>query len=259
MEYMENACQKAIEEPSYENTFKRLHLNMMTEQAERWLQMNRWDECDASPAPANGRVARVGLDLSSTTDITAIACLHYDSEGDCYDIRCHYFIPQDRALRKEKQDKVPYRAWAKQGWVTLIPGEVIDYDWVIKWIEDNAREMGIETIAVDPWNASQISNELQNRGFEIIQVLQRYKYMSEPSKDLERRIMAKKVRHGGDPVLRWMAANCALDRDPRDNIMPSKGKSTERIDGIVAVVIALALALASDEGQTLEEHGVDFF
>ena len=252
LDYLKRECLRAQDEPSYENTFKRLHLNIVTEQAERWLPVDRWDLCNADPGPMEGRQVVCGLDLATTTDIAAAV---FTAERDDFvDVWCKFWIPRDSAERRERKSRVPYLTWANQGYITLTPGEVIDYRIIRR---DLNAISGIKEVAFDPWNATQLANELaEEDGFSMVEFRQGYKSMSEPSKNLEKLVTSKRLRHGSNPVLDWMARNVAIETDPAGNIKPSKKHSTEKIDGIVALVMSIGrLMFCEDSTSVYESRG----
>ena len=260
LDYLEIEAKKAAELPSYENTFRRLHLNQWTEQAVRWIPMDRWD--DAEPFAAFGdRPVYAGLDLASTTDIAAFVMVAQDDEGG-FDVMSRFWIPEENAHRRERKDRVPYEAWIREGLVTATPGDVIDYDQIREDILELTKEVNVKSIAVDRWNSTQIVTQLQGElpPGTIAMFGQGYRSMSAPSKFLEALVMGRKLHHDNNPVMRWMASNCAVQTDPAGNIKPTKDekKSTGKIDGIVALVMALARATAdNDDGESVyEDRGI---
>jgi len=250
-EYIERECKRAQETPSFENTFKRLHLNIRTEQDVRWLQMHRWDQCntDVDPDALKGRECYAGLDLSSTTDISSL-CLVFPDWSETpvvYDVLSFNWIPGDNAHRRERKDRVPYIAWSNQGFVSLSPGDVIDYDAIRNKINELGEIYDIRSICIDRWAATQITTQLTGDGFDVIPFGQGFASMSAPTKELEKVVLGKQVRHGGNPVLRWSASNVTVESDAAGNLKPSKKKSTERIDPIVSMVMALGGAIAAEQ------------
>jgi phage terminase large subunit-like protein len=232
---------RASEIPAQENSFRRLYLNQWTEQAERWLSLDKWDACRSVQTPRAGRVWYVGLDLSTTKDLTAAVGVSPDPDGVHFDVRALAFVPQARLKERATRDRVPFDEWARRGVLIATPGDVVDYERVRvelqQWDRDSA---GIKEIAIDPWNAAQLSQQLQDAdGFTVVPMRQGFATLSAPTKALEQAILSQALRHDGDPVLRWCVGNVAVDTDPAGNIKPSKAKSTERIDSVVALVMAL--------------------
>ena len=156
---------------------------------------------------------------------------------------CSSDLPQESIEIRSHRDKVPYEAWARDGYITATPGNVIDYKYIEKDIEKAGEMFNIIEIAFDHWGAIQISQNLEKLGFTVIPFGQGFKSLSPPTKELLTITMAKKLRHGGNPVLEWMADNMVVDSDPADNVKPNKQKSTERIDGMVAGIMALDRAM----------------
>jgi phage terminase large subunit-like protein len=284
MEYLERECRRARETPTYENTFKRLHLKMRTQQDVRWLSLEQWDACGgghtggADPIDEDslrGRECFIGLDLSTTTDVTALVMVfpagknahrsHYIRTADEYfnesnedsrddgavTIIPRFWIPADNAKKREDRDRVPYVTWARQGLIEMTPGNVVDYEVIRQRINELEQQYDIREIAIDPWNATHLSTQLQGDGFEVVTFGQGYKSMTAPTKELEKLVVSGKLRHGGHPVLRWMASNVAVEMDPAGNVKPSQKKSTERIDGIVATIMALGRALVAQDNLSI--------
>jgi phage terminase large subunit-like protein len=256
-EYLERECKRAQDSPAYENTFKRLHLNIRTEQDVRWLQMVRWDACggDIDPGKLRGKKCYAGLDLSSTTDITAL-CLLFPEQGNA--VLPFFWIPEANARERERRDRVPYVDWARRGLIEMTPGNVVDQGFIRKRINELKDDYEIVEVAADPWNSVQLQTDLTQDGFEVVAFRQGFASMSSPTKELETLVLAENLRHGAHEVLRWMAANVSVDMDPAGNMKPSKKASTERIDGIVALIMAIGRAtLAIQKGPSVyEDRGV---
>ncbi len=257
LEHLEEQCQVAIETPGKENSFRQLHLNQWTEQEKRWLSMERWDACHDSDEPVPfaaveerlaGRGCFAGLDLASTTDVAALVLAFPEDDGGI-SLLPYFYIPADRARQREKRDRVPYTVWARQGFLTMTDGATIDYDVIRRDINELHKRFNIREIAADRWNATQIINQLGQDGFEVVAFGQGYKDMTSPSKELERLVVEGKLRHFGNPVLRWMASNVSADMDAAGNVKPSKKASTEKIDGIVAAIMAIGRILVDEPEQ----------
>lgn len=251
IDYFHRECLRAQQTPTYENTFKRLHLNLKTEQDVRWLPMDRWDGQQTMIAveALKGIPCYAGLDLASTTDTASLVLLF--RIGMQYHVLPFVFIPEEGAREREKRDRVPYITWARQGFVEMTPGNVIDYDRIRARINELRKDFNIRQVACDRWNATQIMGQLIGDGFEVMDFGQGYKSMNAPAKELEALVLSDRLVHGGNPVLRWMARNAAAEIDAAGNVKPSKAKSTDRIDAIVALVMALGLSLAGGGGQSV--------
>ena len=239
-DYVAEQCERAKRSTSFLNTFLRLHLNIWTSQMTRWLDMEDWNACgvESDSDALNGLACFGGLDLASTVDIAALALVFPDIDGS-YDVLMRFWVPEERIVDRSNRDRVPYEAWARDGWITPTEGNVIDYDVIRRDINDLAQQYNIVEVAFDRWGAAQITTQLDGDGLVVVPMGQGFASMSAPSKELEALVMGHKLAHGGNPVLRWMASNVATEQDAAGNIKPSKSKSTERIDGIVGLVMAL--------------------
>lgn len=239
MEFLRHEFQRARTTPALENTFRNLYLNQWTEQAVRWIGMDAWDACKSGFDELDGAWCMAGLDLSSTRDLTALSLVF--PVDDRIVLRTKYWVPQDSAREREERDRVPYRQWIDEGWITATPGASVDYDVIKHEIMRLAERYEIKAIAIDRWNANQLAKQIEDQGFNVGFFGQGYASMSSPSKELERLIVDKQLAHDGNPVTRWMACNASVEQDAAGNIKPSKKTSTERIDGIVATVMALGV------------------
>jgi phage terminase large subunit-like protein len=258
IEFLRTECAAARETPSYQNTFRRLYLNQWTEQVERWLDMYQWDECAGKidAKTLEGRKCYGGLDLSTTTDIAAWTLLFPRTGG--YDVLCRFFVPAESIEKRARKDQVPYPTWKKQGFIEATPGNVIDYSFIRRQINEDAKRFRLIETGYDPWNATQLAQQLQDEdGLRMVEIRQGFASMNEPTKELEGLVIEKGINHGGNPVLRWMASNVSVKRDPADNLKPDKQTSTERIDGIVSLICALARAIQrTDHRSVYEDRGI---
>ncbi|HYE51204.1 MAG TPA: terminase TerL endonuclease subunit [Azospirillaceae bacterium] len=251
LDYLARKAKEAMEVPAYENTFKRLHLNLWTEQATRWLPMDRWDACGPALGTEDlrGRPCWAGLDLSSTTDLSALALVFPRESGPGYDVLMRFWVPKENIRRRAERDGVPYPQWARDGAITPTEGTVVDYDVIRGEINALKEEFDIREIAVDRWNSTQLQTQLMGDGFTVVPFGQGYGSMTAPSKELEKLVLAGDLHHAGNPVLRWMASNVAPAQDPAGNIKPDKARSSERIDGIVALIMALGRAMVREASE----------
>ena len=242
LDFLRSECQRAIEMPTYENAFRQLYLNQWCEQDTRWLRMDHWAQGNAScPVDLTGRECWAGLDLATTFDTTSCVLLFPLDDGTFW-AEPHFWIPNENATQRERRDKVPYLTWARQGHLTMTDGNVTDFEHVRRDITNLASKYRIRGIGLDPWNSAQLGQQLQGDGLPMQHFRQGYGSLSGPSKQLENWVVSGKLLHGSHPVLAWQAANVAIQTDSAaGNIKPSKAKSTERIDGIVALVMAIGL------------------
>ncbi len=241
LDFLRSECARAVEMPSYENTFKQLYLNCWTEQSTRWLQMDKWAQGNKPcPVMLDGRECFAGLDLASTFDTTCF-CLLFQLDDGSFWVEPHFWIPRENAHQREKRDKVPYITWERQGHLKFTEGNVTDFDQVRADIMALTKKYNIRQVAIDRWNATQLATQLQGDGVNVLGFGQGYSSMSSAAKALEAACVAGRLHHGGHPVLAWQASNVAIQQDHAGNIKPSKAKSNERIDGIVALTMALGI------------------
>lgn len=257
-EFLRDECKRAVESPTYANSFRRLYLNQWTEQEQRWLPMDRWRKQCAGPLPDLANVdAWGGLDLSSTTDLTAFVLAFPHSDGNVY-VRAWHWIPEARAIEREKRDRVPYRLWRDQGLIEMTPGNCVDYSFIRQRIKELAQQYWVRQIAYDRYNATQLVIELQDDGMQMIEMGQGFVSLNAPSKELERLVIEGRLRHGSNAVLTWEAGNTMVKTDAAGNIKPVKPdhQSAARIDGIVALVMALGLCNVAEAGCVYDDRGL---
>jgi phage terminase large subunit-like protein len=245
-EYLRRECDRARESPAYLNTFLRLHLNLRTNADVAWLDMRQWDAC-AGPdgfrtleQELEGQECYGGLDLASTDDLTALVLFFPGAENA---VLPYFWCPRDNAVVREKRHRVPYTQWARDGYLTLTPGNYCDLDAVEAAILDLSRRYRIREIAFDRFGAAQVTTHLHGAGLEVVPFGQGYLSLSAPAKHLDVLVRSGNLRHGGHPVLRWMASNVMLEKDAADNWKPSKRRSREKIDGIVGACMAIGRAI----------------
>ena len=258
LDYYESECRKAQQLPAEENRFRRLLLNQWTTQDSRWIPIDRWDASAGTvdPATLRARPVYAGLDLSTTTDLSALALVFPpDREDGEYKALFHFWIPEAKLAERSRIDRVPYESWAGPGgYVTATPGNVVDYAYIRRDLNALGREFPmLREIAFDPWNATHLALDLESDGFTMVQVRQGFASLSAPTKELERLILETRLHHGGNPVMRWMANNVAIKQDAAGNLKPDKSKSTDRIDGVIALVMGLDRA-SRHLASTYESH-----
>ena len=240
------ACESAKQNPAEENTFRQLRLNQWVKQAVRWMPMDKWDKCAFAVNEEDllGRVCYGGLDLSSSIDITAFVLVFPpEDEDDKYVVLPYFWLPEETLNLRVNRDHVPYDVWEKQGYLKTTEGNVVHYGFIEKFIESLGEKYNIREIAFDRWGAVQMVQNLEGMGFTVVPFGQGFKDMSPPTKELMKLTLEEKVAHGGHPVLRWMMDNIFSRTDPAGNIKPDKEKSTEKIDGAVATIMALDRAI----------------
>ncbi len=258
LEEMRSFYIKSKSVPALQNIFRRLYLNQWTSQSTRWLDIAFWDKCDSplNREKLKGLECWGGLDLASSIDLAALV-LVFPRENGFYDVLPFFWIPEEAMHLRSERDDVPYDVWVREGYVMATPGDVIDYKFIEDKIEKLSEIYNIRTIGYDRWGAVQMSQNLDAMGITVVPEGQGYKTMSPPTKELQKLVMSGKIRHGGNPVLRWNFDNVAMKIDPAENIKIDKSKSTERVDGMVALVMGLDGALrVENETSVYEEGGI---
>ena len=256
---MTRACKSAIGLVGEQNSFLTKRLNIWVGQSERWLDMDLWKVChELDCEEFADRPVWGGIDLSSTSDITANVWVCPDEDGWFFDVVARIYCPVDSAIKRERSDAgAEYRAWAREGWIELTEGNALDYSVIRAQILKDAEQFNVSDIGFDTWNATQLAGDLMDEGIDMVKFGQGYRSMGEPTKLLERLVLQGRLRLGGNPVLRWMATNVAIETDPAANIKPSKKRSGEKIDGIVALIMALGRATQdADAGSVYEGRGL---
>lgn len=282
-DYLKAECEKAKVTPAYENTFKRLHLNIWTEQETRWLQMSIWDKGNALPfnaAALKGRRCYGGLDLSDSNDLTAFVLVFPpdriafkakpEIDGDSVDridyaaldaepfyVLPFFWIPEDNLRERVKRDHVPYDLWRDQGLITATPGNSIDHRYVALTLGQARLDYDLRGVIFDPWGSRKITGDLvDDYGFTLdvdegkryqkpwlLIAPQTYQFWTPPLNDLVNFLQASKIAHGGNPVLRWNASNAVVEEGKFGGIRLTKKKSREKIDGMAALGMGFEAAI----------------
>lgn len=275
-EFLARECRKAQETPSELNSFLRLNLNIVTDAAEAWIPMDRWNRChgrDGDETPRQwrermldqlkGEPCFLGMDLSAKIDLTAVVQIFRPTLArKRWVIVPHFWVPADTATDKERRDRVPYAAWEREGFVRLTDGSEIDSQSIRKFINDTNAAHPVQEIGYDDWNATELSRQLREEdgfGDRMVPVRQGSRSLSDPMKEFEAMVGSARLAHGGNPVMDWMVGNLCVKRDENNNIQPDKKRSTEKIDGPVALFSGMARALMADpnDGRSVyEKRGV---
>ena len=265
LDYLKREQEKAIKLPSYENTFRMLHLNQWMSSASKWLSDQQWMECNKAPIHLEdykGMTAYAGLDLATVRDISAFVIII--PEDDRFTVIPFCFAPKENAYIRSRRDQVDYIGWSKEDFyegqplIELTDGDVTDYNYIKKKIKEVAEVVNIKSIAYDRWNSSQIILDLLEEGLPCEPFGQGFASMSAPSKMMETLVLSKQINHGGHKVLRWSCSNISIKTDPAQNIKLDKSKSTERIDPMVALVMALGCYMNDDssDNSTYDDRGI---
>lgn len=260
--FMKSAATKAKDSPAELASFQQLHLGLRTKQEFRFLDLGAWDR-NASiviPDRLKGRECYGGLDLGSTSDLTALAWVFPD--GDAFDVLVRCWAPEDSIEDLDSRTANAASVWVKQGWLTTTPGNVTDYDFIQGQINRDRDQFQVKDIGYDPWNSQQLINDLLTDGAPMVTVRQGFPSMSAPTKDLQRLLLtgtAEKpiIRHGGNPLLRWTVDNFAVVLDDAGNVKPSKANAADKIDPVVALIMGLGRALAARDAEFTSAYEVD--
>ena len=240
----------AIESPEKMESFLTKNMDLWVNQsAMSYIDMAKWKERGAItelPVDPYGYDVYVGVDLSRRIDLTAAALvMPLDDDGTTkYLVRAHGFIPEETIAAHEKTDKIPYRAWARAGYLTITPGDVVDYRFISTWIQEQVDTLGVNLreVCYDPYNATHFAQELDAQGIMTVEVRQGMRTLSEPTKAFREEAYRDNILHEANPLLDWAISNAVTKRDHNENIMLDKEKSTNRIDPIAAVINAFSRA-----------------
>jgi phage terminase large subunit-like protein len=252
---------EARNSPAKENTFRRRRLNQWTEQEHRWLRMEKWALCEREYTEDDlaGRKCWAGLDLASKLDLTALVLLFPDDEDDTYHSLAYCWAPKVGAGKRAHADKAPYLDWARDGHLTLTEGEVTDYEAIIHRLKWARRRFDLQEVGFDPNNAGDIVNRMTDDGFQMVEVSQTTKSMNDPAREFERLIISGDFHHNGHPGFAWCVRNVSVVHNSADDIRPVKTQGGEKIDIVVAAIIALRRCMVRERGAGLyENHGIQF-
>lgn len=247
-EDIERKARKAMTMASATNNFLTKHLNVWVNADTAWMDLQAWEKCgsaDRALAQYEGRRCWIGLDLASKVDVAALMLLFEDDDG--WAVFGRYYIPEDAADEGRNQH---YAGWARQDLVTLTPGCVTDFAFIEEDLREFATRFDIQDVAFDPWQATYLATRMQEEGLPMVEYRQTVANMSEPMKTLEALTLDGKIRHAGDPVLTWMMSNVVAHLDAKDNIYPRKEFPENKIDAVVALIMALGRAIRQQEPES---------
>lgn len=255
LEYLRAECAKAKDNPRLEANFRRYHLNQWVTTESRWFPISRWDACCIGPdswkhreANMRGRRCYGGLDLSRTRDVTALYWwFPPDEAGGIWDVLCRFWVPEETLAERVRRDRVKYDLWAREGALLTTSGDWVDQNAIKEAIQADSSMFDVQGIGYDPWAATKLAQELMEEGAPMIEVRQGIQSLGEASVEFERMVFSRRLDHGGQPVLRWMVENVTLYMDRNGNFKPDKAKSNEKIDGVVAGVTGLAVAMKHED------------
>ena len=245
IEYLQSQLRDAIANPRKQGVFKTKHLNLWQNARDAYINMQRWAECrtDVKLGALEGRSCYIGLDLASKIDIAAIELLFPLADGR-YARFGRYYLP-DETVQLPENDH--YRGWARAGLITVTEGNIIDFSRILEDVEALAARFKVESLAYDPFQATMLVTELQNAGLPCVEVKPTVLNLSEPMKTIDALIRDRKLEHDGDPVMTWMMSNVVAKTDAKDNVYPRKDRPELKIDGFVALCMAMARAMTAPE------------
>lgn len=250
---LEQAYNRAIDGQDLDNFYIK-HMNLWIDRKDSYFPLDRWS---TDPLPAlKGQECYVGVDLASKIDLASVTAVFPLDNGE-FAVLNHNFMPAENIAARERKDKVPYTRWAKDGFITLTPGDVIDIEFIYKYITDLSHEYKVLSVGFDPWNATALMTKTANAGLPTVEVRQGYKTLSEPTKFTKELIIQGKMINGNNPVLKWATANCVAKYDSAENVLLDKSKSIHRIDPMASTVVAMAEAILHDERNNLNKHILD--
>jgi phage terminase large subunit-like protein len=240
-EFLEDECRRAQEMAAYQNEFRRYHLNQWTESETAWISTKIWDEGQqpVDAAALRGRPCYGGLDMSTNTDLSAFVLVFPSDDESTIDVLAWAWCPREGIRKRSQKDRAPYERWVSAGVLEATEGDAVDQETIRARILELAATYDIRAVGFDDWNMGYLGPKLQAEGLNLIPIRQTFKALSGATKRLERYVLHRAIRHGGHPVLRWCLANTIVETDGPENLKPSKKKSTERIDLVVALILAL--------------------
>ncbi len=276
--YLEDECRAAIAEPRKQNSFKRLNLNMWTQQEHCWIDIHDFDECPRDvdlERTLAGQACCAGIDVSTRNDLTCV-CLafklpdevstpgEYTQESLNLNYRValipYFYLPSDTLEQRAREDNIPYPLWRDQGWLRVTPGSDIDQRRIFYDItEEFAKKFTIQSIGFDPYNANTLALPLRDAGYQMVETRQGVQTMSEPSKLFEALICSKRLIHNGNPAMRWNVGNVSVQEDKKENIFPFKSSRKKRIDGVIAAIIALSRVMLAEPPPYKPKYQALFF
>lgn len=250
-DYLRRMVTEAQEMPGQQNVVRRLNLNQWVEQSTRWLDMHVWDAGadPIDPDSLRGRTCYAALDLARVMDLSALALLFPPVAAlEKWKLLMAFWCPEENIETRARRDRVPYPQWRDQGLLTVTPGNTTDFRFIEADILKLARLYDIRELAYDRTFAGELVQSLQDQGMKMIEFGQGFLSMGSPTAEFQRLVVSRTLQHGGHPILRWNASNVAVRQDPAGSLKPDKEKSGERIDGIVAAIMALGRAVLHNTG-----------
>ena len=254
-QFLEGQLAAAKRSAGKQAAYKTKYLNMWIGAKLAWMNMLAYQACRKKSLKIEdfaGRRCYVGLDLASKTDVASMAvCFPPENDNDKYTFFVKHYLPEDTIL---DGDNKRYKAWHENGWIQATPGNVIDYAYIEDDLDIFKSKYEIAEVGYDPFQATQFAVHMTERGFPMVEYGQTVKNFSEPMKELESIILSKKAQFDMDPMLMWMFGNVVARRDKKDNIFPNKERPGNKIDGVVAIIIAVARIIVKKDDSIPEDY-----
>jgi len=255
LDYLRNMAKHAKEIPSQRSNFLTKHLNVRVNVSESWVDIESWNQCEQAYSlqeMAECTTVYGGLDLASVGDITSLGLVGELPNGKRRVFSINW-LPEDAVMKRVHQARVPYDHWASRGFLETTPGNVADYSFIRKTINEVAGLVNIQAIAFDRWNSSQLINDLLDDGINMLSMGQGYKSISPAMKELERNYISGQLEHNGNPVLSWAMGNVVATKDPAENIKADKSKAEEKIDPAMALIMAFGALVNVEPEESLDD------
>lgn len=256
LEDMQRLAKKAKEMPTARANFLTKHLNVWVNSAQSWMNMDKWDRCNAiaDDEMLTQFPCWIGLDLANKLDVAALVMVFRDLDDEIH-IKCRFYLPADVIEIKPRTIGNMYKSWAESGYLTLTEGNVIDHGYIEDDIRTICAENDVQEIAFDPWGGTQLAVALTNDGFNMVEVPQTVKNLSEAMKEVEALVHSGRIHHGDNPMLNWMASNVVAKIDKNENVFPQKEHPDNKIDGMVALFTAVFRLMSGADGRSVYENG----
>jgi phage terminase large subunit-like protein len=266
--FLRGELKSALDVPEKMRNFLTKNMNIWVNMRDNgYMDMEKWSLCGKDESgnyetfdfeKFRGCECVLGVDLSAKIDLTSIGFIF--RSGDNYYVLSHSFMPEDTLETKRKTDRVPYDLWVSQGWITTTPGAVVDYSFINSYIENviSKYDIKITEVCADPWNATQFMQDLEAKGFTMVEIRQGIQTLGAPTKDFREKVYLKRVKHNNNPVLTWAIGNAVTRQDANENFMLDKSKATDRIDPIASILNAYVRAMLHETGLNINEVTDDY-
>ncbi len=255
-EFLRARCRDAMQSAHKQNTFRTKHVNEFVGAKSAWMNMSKWQMAPErkSLEELQGRPCYIGLDLATKIDIVAKVMVFPPTLDDPnYHVHCKFYIPEARLMEEGEVNSERYQEYDHLGLLTVTAGEVIDFSAIEDDLKYDLATHDVQEIAYDPWQAAQLAQNMENEGAVMVEIRHTVQNMSEPMKEVEALVLSQRLAHGNCPVMTWMMSNVVATLDKKDNIYPNKERAESKIDGPVALIMALARAIVHDQSNGLDD------